>query len=43
MKETKLRYQFVPQFDIEQIKGNEGSYFYFYPFINLVQRNFLES
>jgi hypothetical protein len=42
MKQTKLWCRFVPQIGIEQIKGKKGFYFYLYPFVNLVQRNFPE-
>ncbi len=30
----------ILQINVELIKGNEGSYFYLYPFAGLVQRSF---
>jgi hypothetical protein len=30
----------MPKIGVEQIKGNEGSYSYLYPFGDLVQRSF---
>jgi len=37
---TRLWCKIMLQTDVEQTKGNEGSYFYLYPFGNLAQRNF---
>jgi hypothetical protein len=37
---TRLWCKIMLQTDVEQTKGNEGSYFYLYPFGNLSQRNF---
>jgi hypothetical protein len=33
---TKLWYKIVLKIDVEQTKGNEGTYFYLYPFGDLV-------
>jgi hypothetical protein len=37
---TRLWCKIVPKINVEQIKGNERSYFYFYPFGDLTQGNF---
>jgi hypothetical protein len=39
---TRLWCKTVPKTDVEQIEGNDGSYFYLYSFGDLVQRNFQE-
>jgi hypothetical protein len=36
----KLWCEIVPKTSVEQTKRNEGSYFYLYPFKDLVQKNF---
>jgi hypothetical protein len=36
MNMTRLWCKIVPKTNVEQIEGNEGSYFYLYPFRNLV-------
>ncbi len=40
MNMTKLWCKIMPNNDVEQIEGNEGSYFYLYPFVHLVQGSF---
>jgi hypothetical protein len=42
-KHDKLWCKIVPKINVEQIKRNEGSYFYLYPFGDLVQRSFLRT
>jgi len=37
---TKLWCKIVPKVGVEQIEGNEQSYFYLYPFRALAQGNF---
>ncbi len=37
---TRLWCKIMPKIGVEQIKGNEGSYSYLYPFGDLVQRSF---
>ncbi len=37
---TRLWCKIVLKTNVEQIKGNEGSYFYLYPFGDLAQRSF---
>jgi hypothetical protein len=37
---TKLWCKIVHKTGVEHIEGNEGSYFYLYPFGDLVQRSF---
>ncbi len=37
---TKLWYKIMLKTSVEQIKGNERSYSYLYPFGDLVQKNF---
>jgi hypothetical protein len=37
---TKLWCKIMPKTNVEQIEGNEESYFYLYPFEDLAQRNF---
>jgi hypothetical protein len=37
---TKLWCKIMLKNDVEQIEGNEGSYFYLYPFVDLVQGSF---
>jgi len=37
---TRLWCKIMPKTNVEQIEGNEGSYFYLYPFGDLVQKNF---
>jgi hypothetical protein len=37
---TRLWCKIMLQTNVEQTKGNEGYYFYLYPFGNLAQRNF---
>jgi len=37
---TKLWCKIVPKINVEQIEGNEGSYFYLNPFKDLAQSNF---
>jgi hypothetical protein len=37
---TRLRCKIVPKTNVEQTKGNEGSYSYLYPFGNLAQKSF---
>jgi hypothetical protein len=37
---TRLWCKIVPKINVEQIKENERSYFYLYPFENLAQKNF---
>jgi hypothetical protein len=37
---TRLWCKIVPMTGVEQIERNEGSYFYLYPFEDLVQGNF---
>ncbi len=37
---TRLWCKIVPKTNVEQIEGNEGSFFYLYPFGNLTQKNF---
>jgi hypothetical protein len=36
---TRLRCKIVPKTGVEQTKGNEGSYFYLYPFGDLTQKS----
>jgi hypothetical protein len=36
---TRLWCKIVPNTNVEQTKGNEGSYSYLYPFGNLAQRS----
>jgi len=36
----KLRCKIMPKAGVEQIEGNKGSYFYLYPFKNLIQGSF---
>jgi hypothetical protein len=36
----KLRCKIMPKTSTEQIEGNEGSYFYLYPYEDLSQRSF---
>ncbi len=40
---TRLWCKIVLKINVEQTKGNEGSYFYFYPFRDLVQGKIQES
>ncbi len=37
---TRLWCKIMPKTNVEHIEGNEGSYFYLYPFGDLVQGNF---
>jgi hypothetical protein len=37
---TRLWCKIVPKSSVKQIEGNEGTYFYLYPFRDLVQRSF---
>jgi hypothetical protein len=37
---TRLWCKIVPKIGVEQIKGNEGSYSYVYPFGGLIQGSF---
>jgi hypothetical protein len=37
---TRLWYKIVLKTNVQQTKRNEGSYFYLYPFKDLVQRSF---
>jgi hypothetical protein len=37
---TRLWCKIVPKIDVEQIERNKGSYFYLYPFRDLVQGSF---
>jgi hypothetical protein len=37
---TSLWCKIVPKTNVEQIEGNEGSYFYLYPFRDLAQGSF---
>jgi hypothetical protein len=37
---TRLWCKVVPKTDVEYIEGNEGSYFYLYPFRDITQRSF---
>jgi hypothetical protein len=37
---TRLWCEVVPKINVEYTKGNEGSYFYLYPFRDLIQRSF---
>jgi hypothetical protein len=37
---TRLWCKIVPKTNVKHIKGNEGSYFYLYPFRDLIQGNF---
>jgi hypothetical protein len=37
---TRLWCKIMPKIGVEHIEGNEGFYFYLYPFEDLVQRNF---
>ncbi len=39
---TRLWCKIVWKIGVEQTKGNEGSYFYLYPFRDLAQGNFQE-
>ncbi len=39
-KMTRLWYKIVLNIGVEYIEGNEGSYFYLYPFGDLVQGSF---
>jgi hypothetical protein len=39
-KIAKVWCKIVPKTGVEQTKGNEGSYFYLYPFSNLIQGSF---
>jgi hypothetical protein len=39
---TRLWHKIVLKTDVQQTKGNEGSYFYLYPFRDLIQRSFQE-
>jgi hypothetical protein len=39
MKWTKIWCKIILETDVEQTKGNGGSYLYLHPFGNLVQRN----
>jgi hypothetical protein len=36
---TRLWCKIVPKINVEQIEGNEGSYFYLYPFGDLTKRS----
>ncbi len=36
----RLWCKIVPKIGVEHTKGNDGSYFYLYPFGDLAQRNF---
>jgi hypothetical protein len=40
---TRLWCKIVPKISVEQTKGNEGSYFYYYPFGDLIQGSFQRS
>jgi hypothetical protein len=40
MNMTRLWCKIVPKTNVEQIEGNEGSYFYLYPFRNLIWGRF---
>jgi hypothetical protein len=40
MNMTRLLCKIMPKTNVEQIKGNEGSYFYLYIFGDLTQGNF---
>ncbi len=37
---TRLWCKIMIKTNVEQTKGNEGSYFYFYPFGDIIQRSF---
>ncbi len=37
---TRLWCKIIPKTNVEKTKGNEGSYFYLYPFGDLVQGSF---
>jgi hypothetical protein len=37
---TRLWCKIVPKTNVEQTKGNEGSYFYLNPFGDLIQKSF---
>jgi hypothetical protein len=39
---TRLWHKIVPKTSVEKTEGNEGSYFYLYPFGDLTQENFQE-
>jgi hypothetical protein len=37
---TRLWNKIMPKINVKQIEGNEGSYFYLYPFGDLIQVKF---